>query len=41
MEYIDVIVQRYVDYTGQTEVKKNGKIIVWEKTPSKTLEAGD
>lgn len=30
-KYIDVIVQRYVDYTGQTEIKKNGTIITWQK----------
>jgi site-specific DNA-methyltransferase (adenine-specific) len=35
-KYIDVIVQRYVDYTGNTEVVKNGKIEKWEKTMSKT-----
>ena len=29
-KYVDVIVQRYVDYTGQTEVKKNGKIMTWQ-----------
>ena len=27
---IDVIVQRYVDYTGVTEVIKNGKLIQWQ-----------
>ena len=32
-KYIDVIVQRYVDYTGLEEIKKNGEIITWEKTP--------
>jgi DNA modification methylase len=31
-KYVDVIVQRYVDYTGNTEVKKNGKIEIWKKT---------
>lgn len=35
-KYIDVIVQRWVDYTGIEEVKKNGKIETWKKTPSKT-----
>ena len=34
-KYIDVIVQRYVDYTGKTEIKKNGKIMKWEKSPTK------
>jgi len=31
-KYVDVIVQRYVDYTGIEEVKLNGKIIKWLKT---------
>lgn len=31
-KYTDVIVQRYVDYTGNTEVIKNGKIETWNKT---------
>ena len=31
-KYVDVIVQRYVDYTGIEEVKLNGKIIEWKKT---------
>lgn len=31
-KYIDVIVQRYVDYTGIEEIKKNGTIITWKKT---------
>jgi DNA modification methylase len=30
--YIDVIVQRYVDYTGIEEVKKNGIIEIWKKS---------
>jgi hypothetical protein len=30
--YVDVIVQRYVDYTGNTQVKKNGIIETWTKT---------
>lgn len=30
-KYVDVIVQRYVDYTGNTTVKCNGQEIVWEK----------
>ena len=30
-KYIDVIVQRYVDYTGISKIKKNGKDIVWKK----------
>jgi len=31
--YCDVIVQRYVDYTGNENIKLNGEIITWEKTP--------
>jgi DNA modification methylase len=30
--YCDVIVQRYVDYTGIEEVKKNGIIEIWKKS---------
>lgn len=30
--YIDVIVQRYVDYTGNNKIIKNGKEIIWQKT---------
>jgi hypothetical protein len=29
--YIDVIVQRYVDYTGNNKIKKNGIEIIWKK----------
>lgn len=32
-KYIDVIVQRYVDYTGNDTVIKNGEPILWKKTP--------
>jgi len=31
-KYVDVIVQRYVDYTGIEEVKLNGEVIQWKKT---------
>ena len=31
-KYCDVIVQRYVDYTGNAKIKKNGKEITWTKT---------
>lgn len=31
-KYVDVIVQRYVDFTGNTKIKKNGEEIVWQKT---------
>lgn len=37
-KYVDVIVQRYVDYTGNTTVKCNGQDIIWEKTQTKTQE---
>ena len=30
--YVDVIVQRYVDFTGNTTIKKNGQEIKWKKT---------
>ena len=30
-KYIDVIVQRYVDYTGNNKIKLNGKEIIWKK----------
>ncbi len=30
--YVDVIVQRYVDYTCTEEVKKNGIVEIWKKT---------
>lgn len=29
-KYVDVIVQRYVDYTGNTNIKKNGEKIQWD-----------
>lgn len=35
-KYVDVIVQRYVDYTGNATIKKNGQEITWEKTTEKT-----
>lgn len=31
-KYIDVIVQRYVDFTGKEEIIKNGEPIIWKKT---------
>lgn len=31
-KYVDVIVQRYVDYTGNEKIKLNGKEILWQKT---------
>lgn len=31
-KYVDVIVQRYVDYTGNATIKKNGQEITWQKT---------
>lgn len=30
-KYIDVIVQRYVEYTGNTTIIKNGETITWQK----------
>lgn len=30
-KYVDVIVQRYVDYTGNNKIKLNGKEIIWQK----------
>lgn len=30
-KYVDVIVQRYVDYTGNATIKKNGQEITWQK----------
>lgn len=30
-KYVDVIVQRYIDYTGNTKVIKNGKEEIWQK----------
>lgn len=30
-KYVDVIVQRYVDYTGNEDIIKNGEKIVWKK----------
>jgi site-specific DNA-methyltransferase (adenine-specific) len=29
-KYVDVIVQRYVDYTGNASIKKNGQEIIWQ-----------
>lgn len=31
-KYVDVIVQRYVDYVGKENIKLNGKDIIWKKT---------
>lgn len=30
-KYVDVIVQRYIDYTGNAKIKKNGQEITWQK----------
>lgn len=35
-KYVDVIVQRYVDYTGNEDIIKNGEKIKWQKSPTKT-----
>jgi len=32
--YVDVVVQRYVDYTGNTKIIKNGQEEVWQKAPT-------
>ena len=34
-KYVDVIVQRYVDFTGNESIKKNGEEIVWKKSEIK------
>ena len=34
-KYVDVIVQRYVDFTGNATIKKNGQEITWHKTETK------
>lgn len=34
-KYVDVIVQRWVDYTGIEEITKNGIIETWQKTQKK------
>lgn len=34
-KYVDVIVQRYVDYVDNPTVLLNGNKIVWEKTEQK------
>lgn len=34
-KYVDVIVQRYVDYTGNENIIKNGEPIIWTKTEQK------
>lgn len=36
--FVDVIVQRYVDYTGIDKIKKNGEEVIWQKTVEKTKE---
>ena len=36
-KYIDAIVQRYVDYTGNATIKKNGQEIIWKKTEAKPI----
>lgn len=35
-KYVDVIVQRYVDFTGNEDIKLNGETIVWKKTQTTT-----
>jgi len=31
-KYTDVIIQRYIDYTGNENIIKNGKPIIWKKS---------
>ena len=33
--YCDVIVQRWVNFTGNTSIVKNGKTITWQTTTQK------
>ena len=35
-KYVDVIVQRYIDYTGNATIKKNGQEIIWTQNKEKT-----
>ncbi len=35
-KYVDVIVQRYVDYTGNATIKKNGQEIIWQPRKQET-----
>lgn len=35
-KYVDVIVQRYVDFTGNATIKKNGQEIIWQKSVKET-----
>lgn len=37
-KYVDIIVQRYVDYVDNPVVKCNGKTILWNKTKAKTKD---
>lgn len=37
-KYVDVIVQRYVDYTGNENIKLNGEEIIWTKSIVKTIK---
>lgn len=30
-KYVDIIVQRYVNYTGNEQITKNGKTIIWKR----------
>ena len=39
-KYIDVIVQRYVDYTGNTSINLNGSVVEWEKSRQQTGKNG-
>ena len=37
-KYVDVIVERYVNYSGNGKIKKNGKEIVWQSTKMEALQ---
>jgi DNA modification methylase len=37
-KYVDIIIQRYVDYTNNETIIKNGQPMIWKKTVEKTQE---
>lgn len=37
-KYVDVIVQRYVNYSGNENIKLNGEPLVWEKKETTTID---
>lgn len=32
-KYVDVVIQRYIDYTGNTKIRRNGIEEEWSTTP--------